>query len=204
MIDENLPRSALAEETLRLIIRVRHGEDDGELDASSQTVGIISTRSSQTSVLRKKWTRETALLRLMAIIETFVDGMAAERLRQLVNLDDPTFVRLIEDLEENLGRNWQNRKDAYKGYFGFSLESRNGWSFVDAGIEVRNCMAHGFGTLTVQQRKNSKIAAQISPIGATICDGRIHLNWQSIDRLSDGCMDFVRAVAKEIETSPPV
>jgi hypothetical protein len=133
-------------------------------------------------------------LRLISVVEAYVDALSMQRMSGLVDHADVVLGRLLHDFEVNSSGSWQERHDAYERHHGFSLKSRSGWNHIAAGIEVRNSLAHGLGNLTVQQRAKSRLPAQVASIDVAVGAGRMRLGARTIPKLAEACSTFVRDV----------
>jgi len=101
--------------------------------------------------------------------------------------------RLVENAELRASTTWQERRDAFSGYHNIRLGELARWSELDAGIEVRNAIAHGLGELTPLQRKGAA-ARKIGQIGVSLSDGRVLITDKSLQHCRDVCIAFIRSL----------
>lgn len=167
-------------------------------------VGRITTNGFGASTTPEQWLRETAILRIVSVIEAFVDALSMHRMGKLVDSGDVVVARMLREFELSSTTSWQNRHDSYKTYHGVSLKSLSGWQAVIAGIEVRNCIAHGLGNLTAQQRSKSGLATTVKPLDVIVGGNRMHANDRTVPTLARESRRFVSAVdaAMNASTAP--
>jgi hypothetical protein len=131
---------------------------------------------------------EAAMLRLVSIIEAYVDAVSMFRMGLVVDGSHVLVAKMLEDFEVGSSSTWRQRHDSYEGYHKFSLRSRAGWDVVSASIEVRNCLAHGLGNLTAQQRGKTALPATVGRIGVTVGSNRMHFSTLRSPLLGEGAM----------------
>ncbi|UYM06330.1 hypothetical protein [Solicola gregarius] len=144
------------------------------------------------------WLQETAIVRLVSIIEAYVDAVSMHRMDNLVDSRKSLVSLLVQDFELASSGSWQDRHDAYHDYHGLSLRSLGGWGDIKAGVEVRNCLLHGLGNLTAKQRGQTKLAASVKSIGVTIGSNRMHLSAATVPKVAAGCDLFVKNLDAKI------
>lgn len=195
------PKLALTEAALALI---RHASSDMPAHANfGRPAGRVLRTALGASTDPNDWLNEASLLRLISIIEAYVDAVSMFRMGQVVDSSHLLVAKMLEDFEVGSSSTWQQRHDSYEGYHKFSLRSRAGWDVIAAGIEVRNCISHGLGNLTAQQRTKTNLPAQVARIGVIVGSNRMHLGGNTIATVSRGCNDFVRDVDDSIDLIDP-
>lgn len=195
------PRLALTEAAVRL---VRHAAVDiPNQGALARPPGRVLRNALGASTDPGVWLMEAALLRLISIIEAYVDAVSMFRMGLVVDSSQVLVAKMLEDFEVGSSSTWQQRHDSYENYHKFSLRSRAGWGVVSAGIEVRNCLAHGLGNLTAQQRGKTGLPATVAQIGVTVGSNRMHLGGTTISTIGRGCNDFVRDVDSAVDLINP-
>ncbi len=65
--------------------------------------------------------------------------MSMARMEGLVDRGNAVVEQLLDHFELASSGTWQERHQAYADYHQFSLRNRAGWTYIGAGIEVRNC-----------------------------------------------------------------
>ncbi|MGO4340380.1 hypothetical protein [Pedococcus sp. 2YAF34] len=166
-------------------------------------VGRILTNAMGASTDPTVWLRETAVLRLVAVVEAYVDAVSMHRMTKVLDARPTLVALMLRDFELTSSGTWQARHDAYDDYHHFSLRSRNGWGTVTAGIDVRNCLAHGLGTLTAKQRGQTKLPSIVKVLDVSIGGNRMHLSATTVPRLAAGCEQFVRHVDQSLDLAAP-
>jgi hypothetical protein len=140
-------------------------------------------------------------MRLVSIIEAYVDSMNSQLVRRHLSDDTPTPVRrMTADVEIRSSSTWGDRKEAYARYHGVSIGNCSGWNEVDAAIAVRNSLAHGLGTLTPRQR-NHAMRTKMRSVGARVVDDRIHLTSDALGKLLSVAVAFVDSVDSAVRPS---
>lgn len=191
------PQLSLTEAALSLI---RHASEDiPAASASGPRPGRLLINSMGASTDPVVWLREAALLRLISIVEAYVDAVSMHRMGAFVDTKPTLVALMLRDFELTSSNTWQDRHGAYEAYHGFSLRSQNGWAQVKAGIEVRNCLLHGLGTLTAKQRGQTKLASLVRIIDVSIGSNRMHLAATTVSKLGSGCQALVRAVDSSLD-----
>lgn len=184
------PKLALSDAALGLI---RHAETDmprAVLPAPPRR--RILTNSMGASTDPAVWLREAALIRLISVVEAYVDAVSMHRVGKLVDTRASLVSLLVQEFEFASSGSWQDRHDAYRVYHGLSLRSLAGWGAIQAGIDVRNCLLHGLGYLTAKQRGQTKLSAMVKPIDVTIGASRMHLTATTVPKVAAGCILFVQ------------
>lgn len=194
-------RLALSEAALRLI---RHASNDiPSYMAPGKQVGRILGRPLGATTSPSQWLPEAATLRLTSVIEAYVDAVSMHRMGTLVDSSAVLVNKMLDDFERTSSRTWQERHDTYENYHRFSLKSRRSWDAISAGIEVRNCLAHGLGRLTAQQRSKTSLPTTVARIDVTVAGNRMRLSAATVRKLGAGCDDFIRDVDSSIDLINP-
>ena len=192
---------ALSETALTLI---NHAATDiPTAVAGYQRPGRVLSSASGHSTDPRDWLRETALLRLISIIEAYVDAVSMQRMGLVVDQRQTLVALLLGDFELASSSSWQDRHDAFARYHGFTLRSRDGWGDISAGIEVRNCLLHGMGALTAKQRSQTKLATAVRTLDVSIGSNRMYLSAATVSKLAGGCKQFVLHVDSSIAKHAP-
>ena len=195
------PKLALTGTALALI---NHAATDIPTAATGhRRPGRVLTTASGHSTDPRDWLRETALLRLISVIEAYVDAVSMHRMGLVVDQRQTLVALMMSDFELSSSGTWQDRHNSYERYHGFTLRSRNGWGDVNAGIEVRNCLMHGMGALTAKQRSQTKLATIVRTLDVSIGSNRMYLSAVTVAKLAGGCQEFVQHVDSSINVSSP-
>lgn len=193
-------RLALSEAAVALI---RHAESDIAINYSPMAPRRrILTNAMGASTDPAVWLRETALIRLVSVIEAYVDAMSMHRMNAVLDSRASLISLLMGDFERTSNGSWADRHDAYKRYHGISLRSLSGWEPIKAGIEVRNCLLHGLGSLTARQRDQTKLSVSLKVVDVTIGGNRMHLSASTVPKVAAGCERFVSGLDAGIGLAP--
>ncbi len=187
---------ALTEEALALLA-VTYA-DFAQLDPPRQQAGRIDFVGSLGAYDFGRIRLESTYLRLISIVEAYVDSMCSNLFRRHLVDQVPVLRALITAAETQASINWKERKSAFSDYHGVSLGSCKRWSELDAGIDIRNTIAHGLGTLTKRQR-NDKSRNKMKTVGAVIVDDRLMLNDNALERCLVFTREFVKSVDSKLE-----
>jgi len=194
------PRYGVSEDALRLILHAKN--EIASAPQGARTQGrVVSSYSSQ-GLTPARWLSETAFLRLVSIVEAYVDLISMSRISRTVDLTTPLMPLLVADFEIASTANWEERFKAFERYHGLAIKSLAGWEMVAAGIEVRNCLAHGLGQLTARQRTKTSLAAKVSIVDVAVASNQMHLSATSVTKLADACVNFVQALDSRIAIPP--
>jgi hypothetical protein len=184
---------ALTEEALALL-SVTYA-DFAQLDSRREQTGRIDFVGSLGAYDFGRIRFEATYLRLIGIVEAYADSMCSDLFRRYPVDQVPMLRALITAAETQASINWKERKSAFSDYHGVSLGSCERWSELDAGIEIRNAIAHGLGTLTKRQR-NHRSREKMKSVGAVIVDDRLMLN----DKALEKCLVFTREFVKSVDS----
>jgi hypothetical protein len=139
---------------------------------------------------------------LISVVEAYVDIVCAALLRENVPTTHDLVRRLVERAELRASITWQERKEAFANYHHISIGQLARWPELDAGITVRNAIAHGLGQLTAQQRANNT-AQKITQIGVTVRDGCVVITDANLQRCRDVCVAFIRSLDGALPQQTP-
>lgn len=137
--------------------------------------------------------RQSCFLRMISVVEAYVDTVCAALFREKTPTTDELVRRLVESAELRASTTWQERKEAYAKYHDISLGGLSRWSELDAGIAVRNAIAHGLGQLTPQQRTTAT-AQKMTQLGVTLRDGGVFITDTNLQRCRDVCIAFIHSL----------
>jgi hypothetical protein len=194
------PKLSVSENALHLILHAKT-EIIPHNVKSTGGHGRIVTSPFERRTQPEHWLPEVTLLRLVAIIEAYIDVVSMYRMSHLVDTSDAVTRMLLSDFEVSSTSTWDDRHKAFERYHEFSIKAYPCWLSVSAGIEVRNCMAHGLGKLTARQKIKTGIARQVSVIDVTVAGNQMHLSQSTVPKLSDACSALVRSVDRDIKLS---
>ena len=196
MMSSAVPRYAVSEDALRLIL---HAANEIALTPrDTQAHGRMVTSSFGRSVAPTQWRPETALLRLVAIVEAYIDVVSMKRMSRVIDASHSLVQMLITDFKVASTANWNERHGAFERYHELNLRTLPTWQLVAAGIEVRNCFSHGLGKLTARQRTKTSLAAQIGKLDVVVASNQMYLAESSVPKLAPACADLVRAIDAKI------
>lgn len=187
---------ALTEEALALL-SVTYA-DFAQLDPQRQQAGRIDFIGNLGAYDFGRVRFESTYLRLIGIVEAYIDSMCSNLFRRQLVDEAPMLRALITAAEAQASTNWKERKSAFSDYHGVSLGSCARWSELDAGIDIRNAIAHGLGTLTKRQR-NRKSREKMKSVGAVIVDDRLMLSDKALKKCLVFTTEFVKSVDSKIE-----
>jgi hypothetical protein len=150
------------------------------------TGGVAETAGYDSGSIR----RQTCFLRLISIVEAYVDTLSAQLLRQDLPIADTLVRKMLQYIELRTSVTWEERRTAFEHFHGIRLGEQARWSELDAGIQVRNAIAHGLGTLTPRQRTKS-LVTKLAQIKVGLRDGSVIITDISLRHCRDVCVDFV-------------
>jgi hypothetical protein len=127
---------------------------------------------------------------MISIVEAYVDIITSSLFRERITTQNDLMQRLVINAELKASTTWYDRKNALSNYHQIRVGEFDRWYELDAGIEVRNAIAHGLGQLTRRQRQ-SKAESKVSQIGVIVRDGSIVIDNHSLKRCRDVCINFV-------------
>jgi hypothetical protein len=178
------PAWSLTDDALALILHAEH--DITEKASSNRT--LVGMRLGQLggTMTDELWRRETAVLRLISAVEAYTN--AASELfctKQSLALPKAPFT-------------WPARVRHYKNEHAIDLEACDGWGQVKAGIDLRNCLAHGLGNLTEILLTEESLGNRMKHIDVSVGGNRMHLTMATVPKLASGCRRFVLDIEKKL------
>lgn len=188
------PKRALTEAALRLISSVQL---EILTPAPSRTTSRILSGPfgpNDPSEVR----RQALLLRLVSIIEAYIDALFLEITGEKIPNPDDFMARMIAEIEESASRDWSARADYFERLHGFSVKAGSSWQEIDAAIDARNSIAHGLGKLTARLRRKPHMAQRLRSIEASLGGGRIHLTDKTVSVVAQACRNVVLQVDEGI------
>lgn len=138
-----------------------------------------------------------AYLRLVSIVEAFIDSLSSELFQERASDVDDMFRNLIRHAEEQSENSWETRKHAFRDYHQITLGDCSSWSKIDGAIIVRNAIAHGLGSLTRRQ-KNRKDRQKAREAKVRLIDDVIYVDKASLLTLLNASDAFIREVDSRI------
>ncbi|WP_181771605.1 hypothetical protein [Amycolatopsis pittospori] len=190
----------MTEEAASLLAENRADFRATEDDSDSKGAGRIRLTGSLGSHDPAQTRLEAMYLRYISIVEAYIDSLNGYLFRRQLAGHEPILRRLVADAELRSSSTWSDRKVAFSRYHTFSIETFGRWSQFDAGIDVRNAIAHGLGSLTRRQR-NQKTRAKIRSIGVVLVDDRIVLGTTALDRCYVICRELILYVDSQVVTT---
>ncbi len=175
------PRLALSEAAISLIRQAENAIPATLPGPDTRRRILVNAMGVSTDP--EEWHRQTSLIRLISIIETYVDAVSMYRMNELVDSQAALIPLLLRDFELTSSSSWQSRHDSYREYHGLNLRNLTGWEQIKAGIEVRNCLLHGMGKLTAKQRQQTKLSTTVKSIDVTIDSNQMHIGARTIKRV---------------------
>lgn len=178
------PSWSLTDDALILIL---HAENDiSEKVSPDRTLTGMRPGQLGGTMADELWLRETAVLRLISTVETYTN--AASELfftKKSLPLPEPPFT-------------WKERIKHYKNKHAIDLKERNGWAQVEAGIDLRNCLAHGLGNLTELLLSQEALGARMKYIDVSVGGNRLHSTMMTVPKLAAGCRSFIIDLEREL------
>lgn len=192
------PQYALTDDALRIILHAEHTIGTPFLPRPAW--GARSPRGGGLSASTRDidWRRETAVLRLVSVVEAYVDAASTLRMSGLVTTTSPTVGQMLEDFAKDTSMTWSRRSDAYKRYHGFKLEACDRWKQLEAAIDLRNCLAHGLGTLTPHLRRKHRLSEALQPLEVTVTGNRMRVGTRTVPILAQVCREFVTSLDSKL------
>lgn len=109
--------------------------------------GRIAQRQSDLSSYNS-FSREATYLRLVSIVEVFVDAANGRQFSSYIDgqMGGPRRA-LMAVARDQSNLTWHRRKEVFESYHGVSFGDTQGWSDFETAIDVRNAIAHRLGRL---------------------------------------------------------
>lgn len=197
--DPDAVRFELSETALALIRHATH--DITQTVVAARQPGRMLTAVGGASTDPRDWLEQTAMLRLISVIEAYVDAVSMHRMGLAVDQSNTLVALLVSDFELVSSGTWQERHNTYEKYHCFSLRSCSGWDVILAGIHVRNCLMHGMGALTAKQRADTKLNVAVKPLDVSIGSNRMYMGRQTVSKLGMACESLIGHVDSSMPAS---
>ncbi|MCX2954471.1 hypothetical protein [Lentzea sp. NEAU-D7] len=172
------PKWSITDDALSLILHAQSGLIKAgyaaNQDAILMQVGKLGGEMASALVRR-----ETAVLRLISTVEAYANA-ASEFFFFSQGLPAP-----------KMPFTWPARIRHYANEHSIDLEACDSWKQVKAGIDLRNCLAHGLGNLTDLLTADQALGSQMKHIDVNIGGNRMHTTNATVPKLSQGCRQFV-------------
>ena len=187
---------AITEEAQKLIRATR-------ADFSRITTPTVSGRgggSSSTPLGQHDFAQvrnQSELLRLVTIVEAFVDSCSAQQFEHRTSGRDAFVREMAAEGRETSLRGWDERKEAFKKYHGVALGDCTGWNDIDAAREIRNSIAHGLGHLTARQR-SGRARRKMESMGVRFRGDQLVLDTTTLERCAKSAVAFIRDVDRRL------
>lgn len=146
--------------------------------------------------------RQGCYLRLISIVEAYVDTMNASLLAAAVDPPSVTVQKLIEQLDAR-SRGWGDRGGIFKAVHGVRLADCPAWPAFETGTRVRNSIAHGLGSMTSRQQRDVQFAAQLASVEVGVAEGRLLITDRSVKVAFDFCWQMVVGLDTLLPLEPP-
>jgi|ERR1700761_5879344 len=153
----------------------------GRVLRSNTALGVYDSESAR---------QQGCFLRMISIVEAYLDIISESLFHENVPTMHDLVRRLVEDAGLRASSTWNERKAAFSAYHKIQFGEFSRWSELDAGIEVRNSIAHGLGRLTHRQR-GGNITSKLSQIGIVVQDGSVLISDANLMQCRDVCIDFI-------------
>lgn len=136
---------------------------------------------------------QSEFLRLMSIVEAFVDTCSAQQFEHRTAGRDEFLREMAAEVRETSLRGWKERKIAFRKYHGVALGQCACWMDIDAAREIRNCIAHGLGHLTPRQR-NASARWKMESFGVRFRGDRLVIDTPTLERCVESAVAFIQDV----------
>lgn len=175
------PAWALTDEALVLVLHAESDMTRATATSGSELFRGPPRRDMLTAArLDVLWLRESAVLRLVSTVEAYTDA-ASRRCTDLKGLQPPAKPPF----------SWDQRIKHYSSTHAIDLTTCAGWREVQAGVNLRNCLAHGLGALTPYLLADPDIGQQMLSIHVDVHSGRMHSRTTTVPLLGAACREYV-------------
>jgi hypothetical protein len=183
--------SARYELTEGTMVSLRYALDEVRRSAAnSRSVGNGRVRGRWPSPRSNRWFLESGLVRMVTIVESYVDAMSLHRLTTSPNVSSATKGSREQIFLEST-KSWAKRQAVYFTHHQLDLYSCNGFKGFKCATTVRNSIAHGLGKLTSMQIKEPLLVNDCAVVGVHVGSGRVHVTCDSLELVAGFCESFV-------------
>jgi hypothetical protein len=178
------PVWSLTDDALMLILHAEHVITGNELtgrESAKMRLGQLGGTKAD-----ELWRRETAVLRLISTVEAYTEAASKYFFtKKVLPVPKPPFT-------------WPQRIKYYRREHAFDLSGCDGWAQVEAGIDLRNCLAHGLGNLTEILLSEPLLGKRMKVIDVVVGGNRMHPTLETVHKLALGCRRFVLDIESQL------
>jgi hypothetical protein len=124
---------------------------------------------------------------MVTVAEAFTDALSVSVLQGLARPQE-NLLGLVAQYEFRGNFTWEARRESYERIHAVRLGECPHWANLRTGVEIRNAIAHGLGTLTVRQRAEvSRWQRRFPEVGVRLDGYRIDIGPEAVQ----GCLRYV-------------
>jgi hypothetical protein len=198
MAEIRRPPRALAEAAITFLTRTLADYRAAQALATLRNWGRVRTTVTALGEYDSRAaTAQSAYLRLISIDEAYCDALSVQAIRGTLANPDRFLSLLLDEHEINASSNWKKREETFSQYHGITLSKFEQWQLLSAGIQARNAIAHGLGSLTGRQR--TALATQqrrLSKVRIGLLGIRLQISSEAVDE----CVRFSKAFVRWLDS----
>ena len=156
----------------------------------SSEYGVGRVRGHWPSLRSSRWKLESALVRYVTIVESYVDALSLHRLTTSPSIPSATKTNLDSIFKEST-RSWSKRETAFRIHHSLDLASCKSFKEFKCATVVRNCIAHGLGKLTMMQIGDSSIVQDCATVDVHVGSGHVYVTESSLRKILKFSEEFV-------------
>lgn len=179
-----VPRKSASETALRSILALTERSDSASPASARRIAPLVGGIGPVDAIV----------VQAVSIVESYLDTCIADHLRRELPLRTPTALSMLEEIESSSSRTWESRRKALVTYLSIAIEQAPSYPKLDAAIQLRNCLVHGLGALTTQQRNKKGIVEIVAKVGVTIGTGRMISSGSTVRLACDAAAETIRWV----------
>lgn len=180
------PSWNLTDNALALILHAEHGMSRKILESNTPHISGLRRGYLADTAINDLWQQEAAVLRIISTVEAYTDAASEE------------FFAKRGSLAPKTPMTWKARAKHYTNHHQIDLHACDGWPEVDAGVALRNCLAHGLGNLTQLLMSEGSLGMKMLLIDVTVGGNRMHTTDATVPKLASACRRFVMDVERKL------
>ncbi len=136
--------------------------------------------------------RQSAVVRMVSVVEAFVDGLNRDYLVDAIARVGEKESVLISQLMVAHSVNWETRRSTLELFYSVEFGDAPAWGRLLGAIEARNTIVHGLGDVASSGGNFRRLQGRLEQVGIAIAGGALIIGDDELERVYRACVEFVR------------
>jgi hypothetical protein len=167
--------------------------------ADTKSYGRIRSRTNSIAD-PVPFSKELAYLRIVSIVEAFVDAVASELFSTYRIGQSETLRKIVASVETKSASNWAERRESFKKYHGVTLTNANRSRQVQTCIMVRNAVAHRLGRLS-DSRRSLDLVAELKTINVEVSGESVVVDLPALQTCLNVATEYVESIDEMVRNA---